>query len=61
MVNQFKDLPHLNGAITNIDGNEIERSLLSIKAELVKRQELFAKLEVNHIDDYIKAYKDGKA
>ena len=48
MVNQFKDLPHLNGAITNIDGNEIERSLLSIKAELVKRQELFAKLEVNH-------------
>lgn len=61
MVNQFKDLPHLNGAITNMDGNEIERSLLSIKAELVKRQELFAKLEVNHIDDYIKAYKDGKA
>lgn len=61
MVNQFRDLPHLNGAITNIDGNEIERSLLSIKAELIKRQELFAKQEVNHIDDYIKAYKDGKA
>lgn len=61
MVNQFRDLPHLNGAITNIDGNEIERSLLSIKAELIKRQELFAQQEVNHIDDYIKAYKEGKA
>ncbi len=61
MVNQFRDLPHLNGAITNIDGNEIERSLLSIKAELIKRQELFAEQEVNHIDDYIKAYKEGKA
>lgn len=61
MVNQFKDLPHLNGAITNIDGNEIERSLLSIKAELIKRQELFAEQEVNHIDDYIKNYKEGKA
>lgn len=60
MVNQFRDLPHLNGAITNIDGNEIERSLLSIKAELIKRQELFAKLEVNHIDDYIKAFKEGR-
>ena len=60
MVNQFRDLPHLNGAITNIDGNEVERSLLSIKAELVKRQELFAEYEVNHIDDYIRAYKDGK-
>lgn len=38
MVNQFKDLPHLIGAITNIDGNEIQRSLKSIKAELMKRQ-----------------------
>lgn len=61
MVNQFRDLPHLNGAITNIDGNEIERSLLSIKAEIVKRQELLAKYEVNHIDDYIRVYKDKKA
>ena len=61
MVNQFRDLPHLNGAITNIDGNEIERSLLSIKAELIKRQELFAKQDVNHIDDYIRAFKEGKA
>lgn len=61
MVNQFRNLPHLNGAITNIDGNEIERSLLSIKAELVKRQEVFAEYNVNHINDYIKLYKSGKA
>lgn len=59
MANQFRELPHLNGAITNIDGKEIDRSLLSIKAELNKRQELFAKYSVNHIDDYIKAYKNG--
>lgn len=61
MANQFRELPHLNGAITNIDGKEIDRSLLSIKAELNKRQELFAKYSVNHIDDYIKAYKNGIA
>lgn len=61
MVNQFRNLPHLNGAITNIDGNEIERSLLSIKAELIKRQEIFAKYNVNHINDYIKLYKEGNA
>lgn len=60
MVNQFKDLPHLIGAITNIDGREITRSLLSIKAELRKRQELFAKAEVNHVDAYIKNYKAGE-
>ena len=57
MVNQFKNLPHLLGAITNIDGKEIDRSLKSIKAELQKRQRLFAEAEVNHIDKYIKKYK----
>lgn len=60
MVNQFKELPHLLGAITNIDGKEIDRSLKSIKAELQKRQRLFAEAEVNHIDKYIQKYKDGK-
>ena len=61
MVNQFKELPHLIGAITNIDGKAIERSLKSIKAELLKRQNLFAEQNVNHIYKYIKAYKEGKA
>ena len=60
MVNQFQDLPHLLGAITNIDGKEIDRSLKSIKAELQKRQRLFAEAEVNHIDKYIRKYKAGK-
>lgn len=60
MVNQFKDLPHLIGAITNIDGREIDRSLKSIKAELLKRQTLFADANVNHIDKYIQLYKTGK-
>lgn len=60
MVNQFKNLPHLLGAITNIDGKEIDRSLKSIKAELHKRQMLFADADVNHIDLYIKKYKSGE-
>ena len=60
MVNQFRNLPHLIGAITNIDGKEIKRSLLSIKAELKKRQELFAAAEVNHINAYIRKYKKGE-
>ena len=32
---------------------------MSIKAELIKRQELFAEYDVNKIDDYIKLYKSG--
>lgn len=61
MANQFKNLPHLNGAITNIDGKQIERSLMSIKAELLKRQKLFAEYSVNKIDDYIELFKQRKA
>ena len=61
MANQFKNLPHLIGTITNIDGNEVQRSLKSIKAELVKRQAVFASVGVNHIDKYIKKFKNGEA
>lgn len=60
MVNQFAELPHLIGAITNIDGKEIDRSLKSIKAELLKRQAFFAEAGVNHIDKYIEAFKAHK-
>lgn len=57
MANQFIGLPHLAGAITDIDGREIERSLKSIKAELERRKKLFAEVDVNKIDDYIHMYK----
>ena len=59
MANQFKGLPHLLGTITNIDGKEVERSLRFIKAELERRQRYFNEAGVNHIDKYIRAYKDG--
>lgn len=60
MCNQFRDLPHLVGAITNIDGREIDRSLKSIKAELQKRQRVFAEAGVNNISNYILKYKAGE-
>lgn len=34
-------LPHLVGTITNLDGTMIQRSLLSIQSELVRRQKVF--------------------
>lgn len=60
MANQFRGLPHLMGAITNIDGAAIQRSLKSIKAEMLKRQRLFDAYGVSKIDDYIKLYKNGR-
>lgn len=60
MANQFKNLPHLIGTITNIDGNQINRTLKSIEAELRRRQRLFSQFEVNHIDGYMRLYKANK-
>lgn len=60
MANQFLELPHLMGTITNIDGKQINRSLLSIKAELLKRQRYFTDADVNHIDKYMMKYKKGE-
>lgn len=37
------------------------RALASIKAELQKRQRLFGEYDVNHINQYQKLYKQGKA
>lgn len=60
MANQFKELPHLVGSITNMEGRAVNRSLASIKAELMKRQRLFAEANVNNIDKYIEKYKHGE-
>ncbi|MEH7180129.1 type VII secretion protein EssC [Neobacillus vireti] len=61
MANLFKQLPHLLGTITNLDGAQSMRALASIKAELQKRQRLFGQYDVNHINQYQKLYKSGEA
>lgn len=61
LSNQFAHLPHLLGSITNISTDEINRSLSSIKAELVKRQHLFANCGVNTIEKYHEKYKSHLA
>src|SRR5699024_2497476 len=57
MANLFKDLPHMLGSITNLDGAGSARALASIRAELQKRQKLFRDFNVNHINGYTKLYK----
>lgn len=60
MANLFSKLPHMLGSITNLDKASSIRALESIKAELRKRQKLFSKYGVNHINAYTKLYKKGK-
>ena len=59
-------LPHLVGTITNLDSNEMNRSLVSIQSELKRRQRKFNeardKLNESTIDiyKYQKFYREGK-
>ncbi|AXQ79543.1 type VII secretion protein EssC [Streptococcus chenjunshii] len=61
MANLFKDLPHLLGTITNLDGAQSRRALIAIDAELKRRQRLFSQYGVNHINAYQKLFKEGEA
>lgn len=48
------------GSITNLDGAQSMRALISINAELKRRQRLFSENNVNHINQYQKLYKNGE-
>ncbi|MFF1530716.1 type VII secretion protein EssC [Cellulomonas sp. NPDC058312] len=61
MANLFADLPHLLGTITNLDGAQSMRALVSINAELKRRQRAFSEHGVNHINQYQKLVKNGDA
>ena len=61
MANMFRDLPHLLGTITNLDGSESMRALASVKAELARRQRVFSTYGVNHINGYMELFKAGEA
>ncbi len=57
MAGLFRNLPHLLGTITNLDGSESMRAMASIKSELARRQKIFSQNNVNHINDYNKLFK----
>ncbi len=59
-------LPHLAGTITNLDGASIQRSLMSIESELIRRQKVFSDISKDfdegsmNIYTYQKLYRAGK-
>ena len=69
MAKPFIDMPHTAGTITNIgnndetesiDENQTRRALVSIKSEIHRRQKLFNDYNVNHIDAYMRLYRDNQ-
>lgn len=69
MAAPFIGLPHTAGTITNIDNEDGEdsldesqtrRALVSIHSEIRRRQKIFSQYKINHIDAYIRLYRDGE-
>lgn len=61
-ANVFKDLPHVTGIIDNQqDQRVIQRALKSIQGEINRRERIFKRLGIDHIDDYIQYYNSDPA
>lgn len=66
MAKSFENIPHTAGVITNLDGNGIKRSLMSMRSELHRRERIFRdaskKHNVSNIDiyKYQKLFREGK-
>ena len=66
MAKAFENIPHTAGIITNLDGNAINRSLVSMQSELHRRELIFQKVSkqynISNIDiyKYQKLYREGK-
>ena len=59
-ANDSYELPHLAGTITNLDGNELNRSLASIESEIKRRQALFNEARKVANESTIEIYKYQK-
>ncbi len=69
LAGKLSGLPHLRGVITNLDGDELRRSLVSISAENTRRQAMFNEYNESHPEDrkpisgirgYTEKYRQGK-
>lgn len=49
----LRDLPHLVGTITNLDGNLARRALVAIQAEIERRQTALAAAACDDLDTYL--------
>ncbi len=59
LILPFANLPHLAGAVSNLDVN-ISRNLIALESELQRRQALFDRAGVNNIEKYRRLYREGQ-
>ena len=59
LADTLEGLPHMVGKITNI-GNNIQRCMISLNSEMLRRQKLFSDCGVNNYSKYADGFKNGK-
>lgn len=67
MAKIFEGIPHIAGMILDLeeeDGtvnrSQTRRTFLSIRSEIKRREKIFNQYHVNHIDDYMRLYREKK-
>ena len=61
MAKLFTNLPHVLGEISNLSGGQVQRAMVSIKSENLRRERIFSENGVNNINLYTTLYKNGEA
>ncbi len=66
LLSPLRPLPHVVNTLTDLELDQVPRALLSLEAELARRERLFGEVranlgvDINHIDDYLKLKRQGK-
>lgn len=60
LIRDLKDLPHMVGTMTNLDGQGTSRAIKILRGEIKKRQGLFNQAGIGNIYDYQKMHRDNK-
>ncbi len=68
MANAFSGMPHVAGMITNLtdeagglDNSMTRRACCSLRSEITRRQTILDKYKLNHVDAYMRLFREGKA
>lgn len=61
MAGRVRDLPHLSGVLSNLSASQTNRVLISLRAELNRRQQIFKEQGINDINEYLRMRRQNAA
>lgn len=59
LIRELKDLPHMIGTLTNLDGSGTDRAIKILRGEIKKRQNLFNDAGIGNIYDYQRMHRQN--